>query len=114
MTTHHTSQDQTTDHAHGAHTHSGLAAVAYLIFFVPLLTNAKDDPFVKFHVKQGLVLFIVWAGTWFLGVLPFLWPIIYLVQLAVFVLAIIGILNAVHGKQKELPVIGRFAQHFSF
>ena len=43
---------------------TGMAVVAYLIFFIPLLTDAKDDPYVKFHTKQGVVLFIAWVVTW--------------------------------------------------
>ena len=37
---------------------AGMAIVAYLLFFIPLLTEARKDPFVRYHVKQGLVLFI--------------------------------------------------------
>ena len=37
---------------------TGMAVLAYILFFIPLLTDAKNDPFVKFHVKQGLVLFL--------------------------------------------------------
>lgn len=29
----------------------GMAVVAYILFFIPLLTDAKNDPFVKYHVK---------------------------------------------------------------
>src|SRR3990167_3767488 len=37
-----------------------MAIIAYILFFVPLLTgDAKKDAFVKFHTKQGLVLFIL-------------------------------------------------------
>ncbi|MBP6855591.1 MAG: hypothetical protein KBC26_01280 [Candidatus Pacebacteria bacterium] len=28
-----------------------MAIVAYILFFIPLLTDAKNDPFVKYHVK---------------------------------------------------------------
>lgn len=45
----------------------GMAIVAYIIFFIPLLTEAKKDPFVKYHVKQGLVLFIAWIIVGMLG-----------------------------------------------
>ncbi|GAH92852.1 unnamed protein product [marine sediment metagenome] len=38
---------------------TGMAIVAYILFFIPLLTDAKNDPFVKYHVKQGLSLFLV-------------------------------------------------------
>lgn len=74
---------------------------------------AKDDPFVKFHIKQGLVLFVIEVAVWFLtSVFWPLWFILNLVNLAALVLAIIGIVNVVHGKQKELPFVGQYAKHF--
>lgn len=93
----------------------GMAVVAYILFFVPLLTDAKDDPFVKYHVKQGLVLFIAAmianATSWmFIPLMFFMW----IFHVAIIVLAILGILNAVHGKKEPLPFIGQFAEHFAF
>ena len=41
-----------------------------------------------------------------------LWFILQLVNLAVLVFAIIGIMNAVNGKEKELPIIGKFSNYF--
>jgi len=41
---------------------TGMAIVAYILFFIPLLTDAKKDPFVKYHVKQGLVIFLAWIS----------------------------------------------------
>jgi uncharacterized membrane protein len=74
---------------------------------------AKDDPFVKFHIKQGLVLLVIEIALSLIGsMMHILWPIIQIVQLVVLVLAIIGIYNAVKGKEKELPLVGKFAQHF--
>jgi len=35
-----------------------MAILAYILFFIPLLTDSKNDPYVKYHIKQGLVLFI--------------------------------------------------------
>ena len=100
----------------GGKKNTGMAIVAYILFFVPLLTDAKNDPFVKFHVKQGLVLFIFWVATQIIMmILPIIgWiiaPILYIVAI---VLLIIGIMNASGGKEKELPIIGKFAQNFTF
>lgn len=94
-----------------------MAVVAYILFFVPLLTDAKDDPFVKFHVKQGLVLLIASIALQVVGaVVPVIgWFLILpLVGLATLVLFVIGILHAVNGEEKELPVIGQFAKNFKF
>ena len=95
---------------------TGMAVVAYIIFFIPLLTDAKNDPFVKYHVKQGLVLFICSVIVWFVArVIPVLgWAIAPLLNLAILVLAIIGIINAVNGAEKPLPLIGQFSDNFKF
>lgn len=92
---------------------TGMAIVAYIIFFVPLLTESKDDPFVKFHVKQALMLVITGLAVSVLGsIIPLIgWFIIGpFGSLAVFVLWIIGIINAANGKKQELPIIGKYAE----
>ncbi len=93
---------------------TGMAVVAYILFFIPLLTEAKKDPFVKYHVKQGLLLFISSvAANIFGGISPwFLWWIDNLLYLALFVLMIIGIMNAIKGEEKPLPIIGKFGEQF--
>ena len=98
---------------------TGMAIVAYIIFFIPLLTEAKNDLFVKYHVKQGLVVFIGWIVMWIIG--NFLgygfyvgWILARLLNLFLFVLVIIGIINAIKGEKKPLPIIGKFAEKFKF
>lgn len=82
-----------------------LAIVSFLV--------AKDDPFVKYHVKQGFVLLTIEVALYFLSmVLPIIWPVINLAQLGVLILAIVGIINAVGGKEKELPLVGKYSSHF--
>ncbi len=93
----------------------GMAILAYILFFVPLLTEAKKDPFVKFHVKQGLVLFIGWVAACIIAAIPvFGWLVARLLNLFLLVLMIIGILNAAKGKQESLPLIGKFSDQFKF
>ncbi len=102
----------------GGKKNTTMAAIAYVLFFVPLLTgDAKKDSFVKYHVKQGLVLFLLAVLINVIGwVVPFyLWySISWLLSLAILVLLILGIINAVNGKQEPLPVIGKFADVFKF
>jgi uncharacterized membrane protein len=95
---------------------TGMAVIAYIIFFIPLLTSAKNDPFVKYHVKQGLVLFICAVVVSFVvSIIPVLvWIISPLLNIVILVLAIIGIINAVNGVEKPLPLIGQFASNFKF
>ena len=84
-----------------------LVIISYLV--------AKNNPFVKFHIKQGLVLLVIEIAVWLLGTIMWsLWPILNLVNLATLVLAILGIVNVVHQKEKELPLVGKYASHFKF
>ena len=110
-----------------AENNKGMAIIAYLIFFIPLLTgDSKKSPFVRFHTNQGFVLFlfavilmIVWSIIWSIfiggiyysfswGLWRFLSLISWLLWLAIAALCIIGIINAANGKMKPLPVIGKF------
>ncbi len=94
-----------------------MAIFAYFIFFLPLLTESKDDPFVKFHVKQSLVFFIAAVLTgavqMALGYIPLLGGYInWVLTIGLIVLWIMGILNAAAGKEEKLPVIGKYADNF--
>lgn len=83
-----------------------MAILAYFIFFIPLLTDAKDSKFAKFHANQALLVWLVGVVSWFLTV-TFFGAIIGLpLSLVAFVLWIIGLMNAVNGQMKRLPVIG--------
>jgi uncharacterized membrane protein len=98
------------------------AALSYILvgiiwFFAD--ENMKKNSFVKFHAKQGLVLLIAWIAysivlsilwmvLWFIG------PLLWLLYLVPWVLVAIGIINAVNGRENELPVIGKFASVFKF
>jgi uncharacterized membrane protein len=93
-----------------------MAALAYVgPLVIVSYVVAKDNPFVKFHIKQGLVLLVIEVALWFLG--GMLWafiPFMGLLNLAVLVFAIIGIMNAVNKKEQALPLFGQFSKYFSF
>lgn len=98
-----------------------LSLFSYLgiLLLIPLLAAPKSK-FARFHVNQGLVLFlaeIIWGVisgcvTMIIGGVPVVGTVFAvltkLVSLAMSVLAILGIVNACTGKAKELPVIGSF------
>jgi fumarate reductase subunit D len=95
---------------------TGMAILAYLgiLVLVPLLVS-KNDEFVKFHVKQGLVLFIAWIAIYGFSMMSFIGGMIYwLLTMALWILIVVGIINAATGKQAKLPVIGRFSDYLSF
>jgi uncharacterized membrane protein len=85
-----------------------MGILAYIIFFIPLLA-AKDSKFAMYHANQGLVLFLAALAVSILGsIIPLLgWFLILpLGMLAVFIFAILGIINASKGLMKPLPLIG--------
>ncbi|OGG65457.1 hypothetical protein A2Z56_00445, partial [Candidatus Kaiserbacteria bacterium RIFCSPHIGHO2_12_45_16] len=87
-----------------------IAAASYLgpLIVIPFLTN-KEDPFTKFHIKQGLVLFIAYLILWvFSGFMFVMWQIMQLINLGLFILSLIGIVNTLQRKEKELPLVGQF------
>jgi uncharacterized membrane protein len=89
----------------------GVLAYIGILVIIPFLT-AKDNPFVKFHVKQGVVLVVIELGVWVVGMMvPMLFPILGLINLGVVVLSILGIVNVINKKEAEIPLVGQFAKH---
>ena len=85
-----------------------------LLFLVPLLSQ-KNNSYTKFHIKQGIVLFITSIIVGFVDRIFILIPVVgYIFMLAsslvLLILMIIGIVNALSGKTESLPVIGKFAE----
>lgn len=86
-----------------------MAGLAYLLFFLPLIT-CPDSQFAKFHANQSLLLWITGiAGGFILGLIPIIgWILIPFFSIAVFAFGVIGLINGLNGKAKELPLIGKF------
>lgn len=89
-----------------------MALISYLgvLCLIPILTKEKDE-FVRFHAKQGLVLFIGEMVTWaVLIVLPFLWLVGNLLGLFWLILSVLGIINVIKKEKKEIPLVGQLAE----
>ncbi len=91
-----------------------LAIIGYIfpfLFFVPLITDAKNSHYAKFHANQQLnlllaIIIVNIAGT----IIPVLgWFLILPIgTIILIVLAIMGIVNAAKGETKPLPITGGF------
>lgn len=85
-----------------------LAAVSYLLFFAPFLWR-RVSRFNRFHANQGLLLLllalILWIGGHWIPVIGpfFIYPAGFLL---LFILLFMGIMNALGGKFRALPLIG--------
>ncbi|MFC1644769.1 DUF4870 domain-containing protein [Patescibacteria group bacterium] len=97
----------------GASEHKAIAIIGYIIpvlFFIPLVSEDKDNAFAKFHANQHLVLLISWIVVNVVGgAIPLIgWAIILPIgTLALIVFAIFGIVNAVQERMEGMPVIGK-------
>ncbi|WP_455671624.1 zinc-ribbon domain-containing protein [Phocaeicola sp.] len=105
-----------------------MAILSYfgILVFIPIFA-AKGSKFARYHANQGLALFIAMIGWWIVDYIltmllrSLLWrglglweiyslcgTVLNLVYIVFTVLAVIGIINALNGKAKELPVIGKY------
>ena len=112
--------------------YKGLAILGYILFVIPLIA-APQSKFARFHANQGLLVFLSWmaalvvatalvvgkiivsyfftsSSLWFIpmfcGCVSYVLP--SLMFLGTLVLAVIGIVNAANGEQKQLPLIGQW------
>lgn len=85
------------------------AVLAYINFLVLIpIFFAKESKFAKFHANQGLVLFILEIiAIPVLGIIFKGW-ILGIISAICLVFVVMGIIYAIQGKAKELPVIGNF------
>lgn len=76
--------------------------VAYLTWIGLLIAFlAGDKEGAKFHINQGLVLFLAFLVC---GIIPFLG---WVAEIFVFVCWIIGFIGAIQGQEKEVPLLGK-------
>jgi uncharacterized membrane protein len=102
-----------------------MAILAYIFFLVPLLA-ARDKKFAMYHTEQAIALWIVFIAIYIVitilniivsqisSSLACAVSILNLIPwLAYVVLWIMGLLNAIGGKVKELPVVGKWGAKFN-
>ncbi len=110
----HENKHVTHEHVHHNDKNTLMALLAYIgpLVIISYLV-AKDDSFVKFHIKQGLVIFAIEITSWIImSIIPYIWILWRIVHLAVLVLSVVGVVNVAQGKEKELPLVGHLAKHF--
>lgn len=123
-TTDHTSDFSKTD----IEANKGPALLSYfgLLVLIPIFA-AKHSPYARYHANQGLVLFVgmlVWAvidgavtallrallgnalGLW--GMYSLCGTALNIVYAGFSILAVIGIINVLNERAKELPIIGKY------
>jgi uncharacterized membrane protein len=114
----------------------GMAILSYfgILALIPYFSEKKNE-YVRYHARQGMDLFVVWiaylvlyniltsiirvngsCGAWFgysignfCSVTPWWisWPL-NIIGLCITVIALIGLINAINGKAKALPLLNKF------
>ena len=95
-----------------------IAIIAYItiigLIIAFVMNNEKKDPFASYHIRQSLGLGLTALALGAIGIIPILGWIINL--LGIFVILymwIMGLMNAINGKEKPIPFLGiKYAEWF--
>lgn len=82
--------------------------------FILVYATRKDDKYAMYYGKQGLVLFISWVFVCIISAIVIWVPIFgqliaELLQIAMVLLWITGMIYSLSGKMKPIPLVGEFA-----
>ncbi len=81
-------------------------------FFIPLIL--RNNSFSLYHAKQSLVLWIIGVVSLYVGSLLMVFcvglVIIVATSVLLVVLNIVGLIYAIKGEQKPLPLVGEWAE----
>jgi uncharacterized membrane protein len=91
---------------------SYLTVVGLVIAFV--MNNEKKEPFARFHIRQSLGIVLTSLALGIVNIIPILGWIISIVGFFVLLyMWIVGLLNAINGKEKVVPILGdKFEEWF--
>jgi len=92
-----------------------LAYVTFIGWIVALVLNSsKKSELATFHLRQSLGIILLALVSGFAFIVPLLgWLVGWAGYILTFVLWIIGLISAVNGEQKEVPVLGdKFQEWF--
>ncbi|PVW13972.1 DUF4870 domain-containing protein [Marixanthomonas spongiae] len=90
-----------------------MAIIAYitLIGLIIAFVSNKDkkNAFTAFHIRQSLGLAVTGFALMILSFLPYIgWFISSIGSLALMVLWVLGLVNAINGKKEPIPMVGPY------
>jgi uncharacterized membrane protein len=94
---------------------SYLTLIGWIIALVSYNGSPDKSSLARFHIKQSLGLFATGFVLYFaifvtVIIIPFLFFLIPIVYIGIFVLWILGLISAVNGEEKPVPLLGDFYQ----
>lgn len=94
------------------------AALTYLLVGIIWFFSdkkMKENKFVKFHTKQALTLLLTVIALQVLAnIVPVLAPLWFIVGMFLLILGLIGVVHALEHKEKNIPILGKYAKNFLF
>lgn len=88
-----------------------LLAYLFILFIIPLMAR-KKDPFVQFHAKQGLALFLSYAIIVMIAALPRIGIIAFVLLFFVIIFNVVAIVKVFFGDKWKIPFIIKLAEIF--
>ena len=79
--------------------------IGWIIAFI--MNMEKKNDFAKFHLRQSLLLMLIWIVGWIVFWIPIIG---WLLALVIFIFWIMGLVYAVQGQKKKIPLFGEWAQ----
>lgn len=102
--------EETTEDTNSESTLYAVLAYLWILCLVPILLK-KNDEFVMFHARQGLMIFIVVIGVGIFSIIPAIGPVIYLLgMLACGLVSLFGIVQVLMGNRWEVPILGEWSK----
>ena len=87
----------------------GVLSYLPILVLIPLLIK-KDDDFVHFHAKQGLIMLIVWIAVAIISMVPIVgWILGPLLYVVIAIIALIAIVKVLMGEKWEIPIVCMYA-----
>ena len=93
-----------------------------ILVIIPLIIVKNKNDFIKFHLKQGLTLFIagiiIWAALMILMFIPYIGMIFvlisWLIWLLILIVVIVALVKAVTGNKWKIPLIYQISKGWKF
>ncbi len=88
----------------------GLISYLGILCVIPIILKSKSG-FIRFHARQGLVLFIAEIVFTLIWIIPFIgWFIGFIGWIICFVFSLTGLVKAIAGQEWKMPVLYRFTK----
>jgi uncharacterized membrane protein len=86
-----------------AKTYAIVAHLWFIGWIIALLMDKNKNPLVRFYLRQTLLIFLISLFS----PIPFIGWVISVFALVLWIISLIG---AINGEQKEIPLVGEYAQ----